>query len=423
MDKNFKITKKSRAKRRLTVTTGIGLSLSLITACAGGVGSGAADEQADAGVPPGATKEEYTQALAEMEPVTLTLQSTASSADDVAAYRATGLKESVEDLSDGKITIDIAYGPSIAEYTEVDTALADGRIDLAYMIPIYMPDQYPTFTMMAAGAGLAGSSPLAEDLAINAGMLEVAYETEGLLDEYEAQGLTPLIPFNATSSVMAYCTDPIETLEDWEASVVSLSSQAALLQTEALGATGTSLEFTETFEALQRNLVDCSLTTTLAATMSGLAEVAPHVSYSTDAGFARGAGAFVGGKGYQELPLAAQQLIFDQMGEAFKNSRRADFEGTSMLMQALTENDGAMYELDDTASEVMLEATHEIVDADMAERINESVDKWRSEVEELGYADQGDFESYPEWHDNSEDALDLYAERVFDELLAEHRPE
>lgn len=415
------VEKRSKSKK-WTTAAAIGLTLSLVTACGGDSGGAAANGDDDEGVPIDATQEEYVEALADMDPVTLTLQTTASSVDDVAAYRSTGLKESVEELSEGKITIDIAYGPSIAEFTEVDTALADGRLDLAYQIPIYQPDDYPTFTMMSAGTGLVGSSPLAEELAINAAMLEVAYETDDLFNEYEATGVTPLIPFNATSSVMAMCTSPAESLEDWEGNLISIGSQATLTQTEALGATGTSLEYTETFEALQRNLVDCSLATTLSATMTGLSEVAPHVAYSTEAGFARGAGAFVAGQGYRDLPLAAQQLIFDQMGEAFKNSRRADFEGTSRLVESLAESNGAMYELDEEASATMLESTQQLVDDDMAEKISEAMDKWRTEVEELGYTDEGDFESYPEWHDNSEDALAAYADRVFEEIMIQHRP-
>lgn len=417
--------KERRLAPRWSAAGAIAVSLSLVGGCAGGVGAGGGSGSDDdsAGLAPGATKEEYAEALAGMDPVTLTLQSTASSADDVAAYRSNELKRSVEDLSDGKITIDVVYGPSIAAYTEVDSALADGRIDLAYMIPIYQPQDYPAFSMLAAGTGLVGTSPLTEELTINAAMLEVAYGTDALFEEYEARGVTPLIPFNATSSVMAMCTDAHESLEDWQGSVVSIGSQSTLAQAEALGATATSLEYTETFEALQRHVVDCSLATTLSATMTGLSEVAPHVAYSSTAGFARGAGAFVAGVDYENLPLAARQLIFDQMGEAFKNSRRADLEGTHRLMEALAEDDGSMHELDEASSDAMVDSIHDIVDPALAEEIDTSMERWRTIVEELGYVDDGDFDTFPEWHDNTEEALDAYAERVYEELMLSHRPE
>ncbi|WP_344338675.1 C4-dicarboxylate ABC transporter substrate-binding protein [Brevibacterium salitolerans] len=419
-------------KRHWWGAAAMGAACSLLAGCAGSAGSGGAGGgDAGEGVAPGATAEEYAAALEDMDPVTLTLQSTASSAEDVAAYRSAGLKESVEELSGGKITIDIAYGPTIAPYTEVDAALGDGRIDLAYMIPIYQPDDYPAFSALAAGTGLAGTSPLVEELTVNAAMLEVAYGTDGLFDQYEERGVTPLIPFNATSSVVSMCTEPKETLDDWNGSVVSIGSRSSLEQTEALGAMGTSLEYTETFEALQRNTVNCALTTTLAATMTGLAEVAPHLAYSTEAGFGRGAGAFVGGAGYRQLPLAAQQLIYDQMGDAFKNSRRADLEGTSRLMAALEEAGGSIREMDAEAGAVLLEATEGIVadeveagavDAEATARIEAALEKWRGKVEQLGYADEGDFVSFPEWHDGDPEALQPYADAVFDELMLEHRP-
>lgn len=421
----------TRARRSLGVVAA-GAVLGLTAACGGQVAGGGGGAGGGEGVAPGASKEEYLAALGDMEPVTLKLQSTASSPEDVAAYRSTELKRSVEELSDGLISIDIAYGPSVAPFTEVDAALSDGRLDLAYMIPIYQPDDYPAFSALAAGTGLAGTSPLAEELTVNAAMLEVAYGTEGLLEQYEEKGVTPLIPFNATSSVMAMCTEPAANLDDWQGRVVSIGSRATLAQVEELGAIGTSLEYTETYEALQRNAVDCALATTLSATMTGLHEVAPHVTYSQAAGFGRGAGAFVAGGKYRDLPLAAQQLVFDQMGEAFKNSRRADLEGTSRLMETLADTGGDVHELDEEASRTLREATEAIVaeqiadgtvDEEVVGRIDAALERWRGIVAELGYEDEGGFTSYPEWHDADEDALAAYSDRVFEELMLAHRPE
>src|SRR5690625_364008 len=87
------LTKKLRLGGLLTV------SALLLASCGGSVGdaSGAADR--GAGVEPGASKEEYAEALADMEPVELTFQA-ASSASGGNADRDREFAEAIEEWSD-----------------------------------------------------------------------------------------------------------------------------------------------------------------------------------------------------------------------------------------------------------------------------------------------------------------------------------
>jgi TRAP-type C4-dicarboxylate transport system substrate-binding protein len=110
---------------------------SLLLAGCGGAG-GAEDSAGGESVPAGATKEDYAAALADMEPITLTTQSPES--PGAAGARATEeYAAAIEEWSDGKITVEIAYGNAIAAADAVEDALADGRLDFNVIIPQYDP--------------------------------------------------------------------------------------------------------------------------------------------------------------------------------------------------------------------------------------------------------------------------------------------
>ena len=69
--------------------------------------------------------------------------------------------------------------------------------------------------------------------------------------------------------------------------------RAARLIAEALNASPVSMEYGETFEALQRGTVDCTLAQLLPSEEAGLLEIAPNVSYASPESSlsSRGAGA------------------------------------------------------------------------------------------------------------------------------------
>ena len=78
----------------------------LLTACAGGVGDTASNDQG-VGFEYGASQEEVAAAIEDLEPVTLTYQPSASSPDTPSAVTGLSFKEAIEERYDGKITLDI----------------------------------------------------------------------------------------------------------------------------------------------------------------------------------------------------------------------------------------------------------------------------------------------------------------------------
>lgn len=96
----------------------------------------------DTGFEYGASQEEVNEIVEDLEPLTITFQPSAASQNSVMAPAGTVFKEIVEERSNGKITVDIVWGQAIAGYDEVHDALADGRLDVAYTLPVYQPDEW-----------------------------------------------------------------------------------------------------------------------------------------------------------------------------------------------------------------------------------------------------------------------------------------
>lgn len=427
----------SLSTRRLRfpgLVAGVAATALALTGCAGsaGGGGGGGEGGSGEGYAYGASDEEIQAAFADVEPITIQYQPSAQSGEGIDAYRAQAFVENLETLSDGKITVETTYAQGIAGYTELPDALVDGRVDVAYMLPIYQPDQFPVFQAWVTGTTLTGTSPLVDELAANAAIGELTWADENLISEFRDQGIEPLNVFNAAGAVLGMCAEEHVTAEDWNGNQVRASSVAQTAQLEALDASPVSLQYTETYEALQRGTVDCTLSTTLAADAAGFMEVAPNISYTTDVTFARGPGGVYAGSAWDSWPLAVQQLMFDSMKDEFIQSRRGDVEANYVGAQTVREQDGSFLEMEQELQDGLLEASEGLVDGEVAEGrlpegatqgIPDAMNTWRDVVTELGYEDVGTFADYDEWYPRDDaDYLDAIGERYFEEVMLPHRP-
>lgn len=403
----------------------------VLTSCAGQAGGGS-DGGGGESVPVGSSPEDFREALSDMPETTLVYQPVAPSQNSASAPRALEFKENVEEASGGKITIDLVWGQAVAGFSEIDDALVDGRVDIADTLPKDTPAEYPVYNAFVAGTTVPGTTPRAGELATNAAMLELAWESDALIEEFESRGLHVLLPFLADGDQLLMCTEPGSSASDLENRQVRAASEIHNRQVDVLGASPISLEFTEMYEALQRNTVDCALSHGLTGSDVGILEVAPNFLYSEEFSIARGPNSVVAGTGFEELPLAAQQLVYDEMATVFKNHRATSLEGTLAAAEAARENNGSFEPLDAESADRLKAQSEEfieeqvesgIVPENFAGDIDDSYEKWLGIVEELGLGDEGDFADFDQWHDPSDVDLEEFSNRVYEEAMAEHRPE
>ena len=404
-----------------------------MSACAGGAGSGDQAGGGGGGFTYGASQDDVDAVLADLDPVEITFQAGAMSPDAMSAPNGHRFKEYVEERSDGKITVDVVWGQAIAGYGEIDDALADGRIDVSYALPIYQPAEHPEFNALATATAGMPNSPVLGEMIGNAALVDRAWNSEELLTTYEEQGLTPLTPMISTGTYLSVCGEEGTSLDDYDGRQIRVASVAHEQQVSELGGTPVSMDYVEVFEALQRGTVDCTITQLPTAAETGLLEVATHVAYTSEENSlsGRSAGANLAGIGYQNLPLAYQQIIFDSQMSGFASSNAVIAEGNARALEQLRESGGEIEPLDEDADQRIGETNEQLladvdesglIGSDVQARTAEAVETWRQVAEELDYTEEGGFEDMHEWFDADEVDFEPFAERVFEQTALPHRP-
>lgn len=408
------------------------VALTGLAGCAGSAGSATAESESGAGVDFGASPEEYQEALADMEPVTLTYQPGAQSAQGHTGEAEQGFIDHVAEMSGGKVTLDPVWGQAIAAFDEVTEAAADGRIDIGVEIPIYTPSKYEAVNELINLAPGPPASPYVTEVSTTAAMMEVAWNTPEIMDTYESMGVSVLRPVMFETSNALMCAEPVTSLDDFSGKQIRVGSAADLAIVESMGGSPVSMPFVEAYEALQRNTIDCTLGGMRIGAEYGFLEVAPHVTLPSDAAWGRSPTAVVAGPGYQELPLAAQQVIFDAYAQSNARSLEASVAFNADAVDMIGENGGEIRRLGDDGEEALSGAIDDLraetvgstaLDGeDVSNRLDEAYDKWLAIAEEEGHVDTGDYVGFAEDFASEPVDLSTYGERMFEEIYLPHRP-
>ena len=414
---------------RLSIAGGAVLALTL-SACAGSAGQQSGDGGNGSGYEYGADQNTVDEALSDLEPVTLKYQTPAASPNSIQAKDkiwADGIKK----RSGGKITVEIVYGQAIAGFDEIHDALADGRVDLAYTLPGYDPSRFPVFDDLSYSLSALPGSPYSGELVANAVGVDLGWQSEELLKEFEDQDIYPLAPINASATPYPSCNKPGATAEDWKGRQFRAGSRAQEKMVSAIGSTPVSLEYVEVYEALQRKTIDCALSSLNSGVDYGFLDVSPHVSYTTETSIPRAPGATLAGSKVANLPLAYQQVIFDSMIESLVGTAEVVIDGNYEGVKKVHELDGSIEEMDDKTQKAIADTNDKLIAeiakkggeyGDLSKRVVESGKKWKAKIDELGYTDDGDFDDLDKWYDDSTD-FRPFAKAVYEDAFLPHRPE
>lgn len=194
-----------------------------------------------------------------------------------------------------------------------------------------------------------------------------------------------------------------------------------------------SIEYTELFEALQRNTADCAFAQFPSASDFGVPTVAPNISYMTEASSAgQGTTIQLAGSTWETLPLAYQQIIFD--AEIYSSAGAQDFvlgtltDGIQQAVEAGGKIEPLANDVQETVRHAQLDEISAIEEAgllepDLAEQARDSSEKWAQSVIDLGYEDGGMLAEINEWY--APDDVDFlpFATELYEEVALPHRPE
>lgn len=396
----------------------------------GGTGGGSGE-----GVEYGATEEEYQAAFADVAPIELTTQ-TPSPKGSVTGKPMEDYFKAITEWSDGKITFDIAYSNArVPEPAESDDALLDGRLDVASVLPLYEPSEYPANAELVKATLVSNQSAVAGTLQSNAWPNEVAFATPEVMREFEDQGIKLMLPQYNSGVNVQFCSKPRRTLAELKGMQAASGGEAQSAVVEAVGGKPASVQYTELYESLQRGVVDCAVSSLTVGVLGGFIKAAPHVTVDPDAGFALAPGTMaISQARWDSLPLVARQLLWDRMdvfmtsnieGKIWPNIVEAVSQAKAAGGSVAPFGPDARRAVNDANAKLLdqIRNSKRVADAGtFVDNIQASADKWLRAVDELGISGDVPYSEFDDWYEDGKVDVDAYVKKMYEEILLEHRP-
>lgn len=246
--------------------------------------------------------------LADMEPVVLRV-AMPQPESSVAPVGMKAFADYATEASDGKLDFEFFYSGTLIPVTELLPGLSSGVADIGMAITPYAPDSLPNaaWTDRWAPSQIDWGFPKAS---ISSAMkTRFSIENDVVREDMEAQNVVPLWSVDFGPYVML-CTEPAETPEALVGRSVRVGGEPHTTEVTNLGMKPSFIPGTDTYEALQRGVIDCSYQDASAAATQGLMGVAKNLIL-TDGSASSGAGMSINKDTWDSLPAEAQQILRD----------------------------------------------------------------------------------------------------------------
>jgi len=176
----------------------------------------------------------------------------AKGAGDPQAVTTQWFADELERRTNGEYRIRIHWGSSIAGMGEIPTAIASGTGDIGDVVTPYFPDELPVNNAISFFWPQPHSS-------IELGMyMQLWHETYPQFAEELASKNLIAVGMRPLESYGMICTKPIRSIEDFKGLRVRSYGFALPAVIEALEAVPVSMTTADTYEALSRDILDCS---------------------------------------------------------------------------------------------------------------------------------------------------------------------
>lgn len=402
-------------------------SVLALTACSGGAGGTSAGSTAEG-------------SMADMAPVTLVVQSPYGP-NHFMSEMWVDYADVIEEKSDGKLTFDISYSSALSPVAEQEAALRDGLLDMAWSMPAYNPTALPLNGLVTEAAFLTEQTPIVSQLQ-GYGSAQFGMESEALQSELTDAGLVSLLTMvQQMPNNPMICTDePVRSLSDFQGKNIRVPGAGWATEVEALGASPVNMPQNDVYEALERGIIDCAVQSPGNTFDLGMLDVVDYYHIDSEINFQgwNGTHIVVAERVWNELPLDAQQLLWDEAGETLLRSmivrsfdavveelvaadeqvEVVDYEDD--VRQALTDQRTTTLEdLDARASDILGE------DQTLFDDYASVQAEWLDVVTEAGYTDDAN----PEWIDwaqayvDTPTDVDAFIAEFMDRVQTPNRPE
>lgn len=216
--------------------------------------------------------------------------------------------ERIEELTDGKVRIELHYSESLVGAEDSAQAVLDGRTDFAHIGSFYAASELPALTV--AELPFESVNP---DAQLNS-VQRLYEENQAYRANFDAQGIVQLFPLPLGNAVLG-TNEEVRSVDDLR----GLSIRSGGLISEvilAVGANPVAMSATDVYESMERGVIDGY--TSLALASVATFGVAESTAYIADPGVGSYSASIVGMSSslFDSLPESYQQAILQASSEA-----------------------------------------------------------------------------------------------------------
>lgn len=175
------------------------------------------------------------------------------------------------EATDGQFRATI-LGPEVVDARGVKSALETGVIQVALVLPLYFPAEFPNFSSIG-GLALSNKDPLAAAAA----MADYIVNCEDCQREFSESGLV-FLGANATDSYVLLTTKPVKSVSDLQGMRLRSGGAPFTRWAESVGAVGVNIPINDIFEAMSQGAIDGTISSASDLISMRLIDVAKHVT-------------------------------------------------------------------------------------------------------------------------------------------------
>jgi TRAP-type transport system periplasmic protein len=287
-------------------------------------------------------------------------------------------KEFVESETNGRVEVEIYEGGTLGSFDSVLTDLQGGVYDVGIVIPSYFLDS-AFFPLSMATLAFAYPEPETGGKIANAFMSQHG-------DQLQVDGVRNM-GWVVSDNYIYFSKDPVTSADDFRGATIRAQGQADARLIEAWGGIPATVSIQETYEALDKRVLDMTPYSPVGVMGIKLYEVAPHVVDAKVLG--TNVVPAMSQRFYDDLPSDLQALFDETL-----NPRLVEL----MQQSYIDEQDAAMSALPDLVEEYggSLSSLPSVEFAKLQDAASGQWEAWIADADERGYDGKGLVRSYLE---------------------------
>ncbi|MCS5478142.1 C4-dicarboxylate TRAP transporter substrate-binding protein [Corynebacterium sp. YIM 101645] len=321
--------------------------------------------------------------------------------------------DALDEDSGGNVVVEPYWSSSLLTSDDALSGTGSGISDITYTVVTYQPQALPVANWLNEQGSLPVDSYPHNQLQ-TVGVMNEMFNTEDMAAEFEVQGVKFLASTSVAGKYDLLCSKELTDQTDLSGLRVRAPGPVWAAEAEALGMTVVNVAQGETYEALQRGLIDCQIGAPFMYEDYGLNEVAKHYY---PAGFSANMGLvlLMNLDRWESLSPETQTFLQDSMQkyatgrtQADINSQMAFFdrrEELGITTHDVTEMNAVLAEFQESQRETWLDRAPAGVSdpADTGEVLTAAIESWGETVtEDVDLAEPGEvasesIEDFPAW--------------------------